>query len=85
VHRGRRHDDHQEPDLVERLFDLLPPTNTSLHFGAVLPQIDLWLLRLQLYPQVSGVVLTILAGVGEKNPGCPTEAIPTHVLGSAKG
>jgi hypothetical protein len=43
------------------------------------------LLRLQLYPQVPGIFLTILAGVGKENPGCPTEAIPTHVLGSAKG
>jgi hypothetical protein len=24
--------------------------------------------------------ITVLAGVGKKNPGCPTEAIPAHVL-----
>src|SRR6516164_5455224 len=39
-HGRRRHDNHEESDLVERLLDLFPPANATLHFCAVLPQSD---------------------------------------------
>src|ERR1700719_3960402 len=37
LHGFRRHDNHEKPDLVERLLDLFPPADASLHFRAVLP------------------------------------------------
>ena len=42
-HRGRRHDDHEERDLVERLCDFFAP-DAAFHLAAVVPDVNLRLL-----------------------------------------
>ena len=55
--------------VLQRLGDLLPPADAALEVGAVLPQRDRRVFRLEALPQRRREGLAIRAGVGEEGAG----------------
>ena len=72
AHDGRRYrlwcgDQHHEGNCIERVGDLLPPTDAAFHVSTVLPQGQPF--RFQTTAKLSGKILAILARVGDKHAG----------------